>query len=143
MVGERPPTPPPTVSGNGQSPAGAVAATPGIEVKGPAARLVANMEESLRVPTATTFRQLGVGALEGRRAQLNAALAAQGTATKVSFTHLIGYAIVRAVATHPVMGAFVPGGERDRVPESFRACTWAWPSTWSGRTARGAWSCRS
>ncbi|HEX9165279.1 MAG TPA: multifunctional oxoglutarate decarboxylase/oxoglutarate dehydrogenase thiamine pyrophosphate-binding subunit/dihydrolipoyllysine-residue succinyltransferase subunit [Gemmatimonadales bacterium] len=104
MVGERPATPAP-VSGNGQAaPVGAVATTPGIEVKGPAARLVANMEESLSVPTATTFRQVGVGTLEARRVQLNAALAAQGTATKVSFTHLIGYAIVRAVATHPVMG---------------------------------------
>ena len=78
--------------------------TPGIEVKGPAARLVANMEESLGVPTATTFRQLGVATLEARRAQLNASLAAKGSTSKISFTHLIGYAIVRAVAAHPVMG---------------------------------------
>ena len=103
MVGERPPAPPPS-SGNGQAPGTPAAAGPGIEVKGPAARLVANMEESLRVPTATSFRQLGVATLEARRTQLNAALAAQGTAARISFTHLIGYAVVRAVAAHPVMG---------------------------------------
>jgi 2-oxoglutarate dehydrogenase E1 component len=100
MVGERPPVP----SGNGQAPTPAGTPAPGLEVKGPAARLVANMEESLGVPTATTFRQVAVSVLEAERARLNAALSAKGAAAKVSFTHLIGYAIVRAVAAHPVMG---------------------------------------
>ena len=36
-------------------------------IKGPAANLVANMTESLAVPTATTFRVVPVGALEERR----------------------------------------------------------------------------
>jgi 2-oxoglutarate dehydrogenase E1 component len=101
MVGERPLAP--AASGNGAG-RPAPAAVPGIEVKGPAARLVANMEASLGVPTATSFRQFGVAVLEARRAQLNAALTAQGATTKISFTHLIGYAIVRAAAAHPVMG---------------------------------------
>jgi 2-oxoglutarate dehydrogenase E1 component len=72
-------------------------------LKGPAARLVANMNESLTVPTATTFRELTVAALETRRRHLNDALKAKGRNEKISFTHLIGYAIVQAVKAHPSM----------------------------------------
>ncbi len=74
-----------------------------ILLKGPAGRLVANMNESLTVPTATTFRELPVASLEAHRARLNAALAAAGRSEKVSFTHLIGYAIVQAAKVHPSM----------------------------------------
>ena len=70
---------------------------------GPAARLVANMEESLGVPTATTFRELPVALLEARRRELNNALRNAGRPEKVSFTHLIGFALVRAAHAHPVM----------------------------------------
>jgi 2-oxoglutarate dehydrogenase E1 component len=86
-----PPTPVPQPS------AGAV------PLKGPAARLVANMNESLTVPTATTFRELPVAALESRRRDLNTALQSAGRTEKISFTHLIGYAIVQAVKVHPTM----------------------------------------
>src|SRR5574341_1013227 len=68
-------------------------------LKGPAARLVANMTESLSVPTATSFRDINVGVLEGRRRDLNAAVSPQ----KISFTHLIGYAIVRAAKVQRTM----------------------------------------
>jgi 2-oxoglutarate dehydrogenase E1 component len=109
MVGERPPA---GISPNGAMTSSAApvpdpkpeAALPGIEVKGPAARLVANMHESLGVPTATTFRQLPVAALEARRTAINAALAAAGRTEKVSFTHLIGFAIAQAARAYPVMG---------------------------------------
>ena len=73
-------------------------------IKGPAAKLVANMNESLTVPTATTFRELPVAALEERRRALNAALQAAGRREKISFTHLIAYAIVQATKQQPVMG---------------------------------------
>jgi 2-oxoglutarate dehydrogenase E1 component len=72
-------------------------------ITGPAARLVANMEESLGVPTATTFRELPVALLEARRRELNNALRNAGRPEKVSFTHLIGFALVRAAHAHPVM----------------------------------------
>jgi 2-oxoglutarate dehydrogenase E1 component len=72
-------------------------------IKGPAARLVANMNESLSVPTATTFRTLSVATLESRRAELNARLQAAGRKDKLSFTHLIGFALVQAAKRHPVM----------------------------------------
>ncbi|MDQ2669842.1 MAG: 2-oxo acid dehydrogenase subunit E2, partial [Gemmatimonadota bacterium] len=76
----------------------------GTPMKGPAARLAANMNESLGVPTATTFRELPVAELDRRRRELNAALKSAGRDTKVSFTHLIAWAIVQAAKQLPVMG---------------------------------------
>src|SRR6266496_1903244 len=70
-------------------------------ITGPAARLVANMTDSLTVPTATSFRDISATTLDARRKALNAQLAASGK--KISFTHLIGYAIVQAAKRFPVM----------------------------------------
>src|SRR5690242_20720241 len=70
-------------------------------ITGPAARLVQNMTDSLTVPTATSFREITVDALDARRRELNTQLAAAGK--KVSFTHLIGFAILRAARELPVM----------------------------------------
>src|SRR3989449_3499353 len=70
-------------------------------ITGPAARLVANMTDSLTVPTATSFRDISATTLDARRKALNAQLAASGR--KVSFTHLIGYGIVQAAKRFPVM----------------------------------------
>src|SRR6266705_1848827 len=70
-------------------------------IAGPAARLVQNMTDSLSVPTATSFREIAVDVLDARRKELNARLAATGK--KISYTHLIGYAIVRAARDFPVM----------------------------------------
>jgi multifunctional 2-oxoglutarate metabolism enzyme len=70
-------------------------------ITGPAARLVQNMTDSLTVPTATSFREIRVDVLDARRRDLNTQLAAAGK--KVSFTHLIGFAIVRAARELPVM----------------------------------------
>ncbi|MGH7498782.1 MAG: 2-oxo acid dehydrogenase subunit E2, partial [Gemmatimonadales bacterium] len=73
-------------------------------IKGPAAKLVANMNESLTVPTATTLRVVPVGVLEERRRRLNRGLEAAGRPSKVSFTHLIAYAVIQATKQYPVMG---------------------------------------
>src|SRR5438094_1832078 len=76
--------------------------SPGLTpITGPAARLVQNMTDSLSVPTATSFREITVEVLDARRRELNAQLAASGK--KVSYTHLIGYAIVQAARQFPVM----------------------------------------
>ncbi|HZI72749.1 MAG TPA: 2-oxo acid dehydrogenase subunit E2, partial [Gemmatimonadales bacterium] len=72
-------------------------------IKGPAAKLVANMTESLSVPTATTFRVLPVALLEDRRGALNSAIQVAGKSGKISFTHLIAYAIVQAAKQQPAM----------------------------------------
>src|SRR5438876_932642 len=110
----------PIIRGTGSQEAGARAAAPAVEppptrapeilapesrlltpITGPAARLVANMTDSLSVPTATSFRDISATTLDGRRKALNAQLAASGR--KVSFTHLIGYGIVQAAKRFPVM----------------------------------------
>ena len=62
------------------------------------------MNESLTVPTATTFRELPVAVLEERRRAVNAALQSAGRSEKISYTHLIAYAIVQATKQQPVMG---------------------------------------
>src|SRR5437016_8908933 len=70
-------------------------------ITGPAARLAQNMADSLSVPTATSFRDVTVDVLDARRKDLNAQLAATGR--KISYTHLVGFAIVRAAREYPVM----------------------------------------
>ncbi|HEU5169864.1 MAG TPA: multifunctional oxoglutarate decarboxylase/oxoglutarate dehydrogenase thiamine pyrophosphate-binding subunit/dihydrolipoyllysine-residue succinyltransferase subunit [Gemmatimonadales bacterium] len=74
-----------------------------VPIKGPAAKLVANMNDSLRVPTATTFRTLAVAALEAQRRELNRQLQSAGRPQKLSFTHIIAFALVQAAKRHPVM----------------------------------------
>ena len=74
-------------------------------LKGPAAALAGFMEQSREIPTATSFRSIEVDVLDARRRELNAALQAAGRPEKVSFTHLIGYAIVQATRAMPSMTA--------------------------------------
>jgi 2-oxoglutarate dehydrogenase E1 component len=89
------PAPAPAV----QPPAASVppAGDPGEPIKGVGAVIVKNMEASLDVPTATSFRNVPAKLLEVNRKVINGYRSRSGLG-KVSFTHLIGYAIVRAVA---------------------------------------------
>jgi 2-oxoglutarate decarboxylase len=98
----------PSVRVSPAAPPGPVA-TP---IAGPALRLLQNMQASLTVPTATSFRDVDVGHLWAARAGLNAQL--QARAIKLSFTHLVGWAIVKAAGQFPSMiGAVV---DRDGAP---------------------------
>jgi 2-oxoglutarate dehydrogenase E1 component len=82
----------------------------GEPLRGVAARIVANMEASLGVPTATSFREVPAKLLEVNRSVINGYLGRTGRG-KVSFTHLIGFAVVRAVAqTVPVMNNHYAAG---------------------------------
>ncbi len=72
-----------------------------VPLKGPAAALIGYMEQSLAIPTATSFRTLAVDVLDARRRELNGALNSAGRSQKVSFTHLVAYALVRAAAELP------------------------------------------
>jgi 2-oxoglutarate decarboxylase len=76
-----------------------------IELRGPAASLVDHMEQSLDIPTATSFRTMAVTVLDARRRELNLGLTTAGQQVKVSFTHLIGYAVARAAVEMPEMSA--------------------------------------
>ncbi len=73
-------------------------------LRGSAARIVSNMNASLSVPTATSVRTIPARLLEINRAALNEALA-RTSGAKVSFTHLIAYALVTALAQVPAMNA--------------------------------------
>ena len=75
----------------------AAAAVTGVPMRGAAAMIASNMERSLGVPTATSFRNVPAKLLEVNRKVINGYRSRSGQG-KVSFTHLIGYAIVRAIA---------------------------------------------
>jgi 2-oxoglutarate decarboxylase len=86
-------------------------------LRGPAAMLAKAMEESRSVPTATSFRTLAVDTLDAKRKALNGVLKDQGM--KVSFTHLIAWAIVKAAQEWPVMARSY--AERDGKPNVIEA----------------------
>src|SRR5690625_1821363 len=73
-------------------------------LRGPAARVVTNMETSLEVPTATSVRTIPAKLLVDNRIVLNNHLA-RSRGGKVSFTHLIGFAVVEALGDMPEMNA--------------------------------------
>ena len=66
-------------------------------LRGVAARIAANMEASLGVPTATSFRNVPAKLLEVNRLVLNNHLR-RVRGGKVSFTHIIGFAVVKAIS---------------------------------------------
>jgi len=71
-------------------------------LKGPSARVVTNMEQSLGVPTATSVRSVPAKLLIDNRVVINNHLA-RGRGGKVSFTHIIGFAAVRALVENEAM----------------------------------------
>ncbi|MGA0733534.1 MAG: multifunctional oxoglutarate decarboxylase/oxoglutarate dehydrogenase thiamine pyrophosphate-binding subunit/dihydrolipoyllysine-residue succinyltransferase subunit [Candidatus Nanopelagicales bacterium] len=71
-------------------------------LKGVAARVVTNMEASLTVPTATSVRSIPAILLQENRVFINEHLARR-RGGKVSFTHLIGFAVVKALKAIPDM----------------------------------------
>jgi len=71
-------------------------------ITGASKKIVENMEMSLTVPTATSFRNMPVKVLAENRTLINEHLAMQGRG-KVSFTHIIAWAIIQAAKTFPQM----------------------------------------
>jgi 2-oxoglutarate dehydrogenase E1 component len=65
-------------------------------IRGVGAAIATNMERSLSVPTATSVRQIPAKLLEVNRRVINGYRSRTGQ-SKVSFTHLIGFAVVRAL----------------------------------------------
>ncbi|HTO87836.1 MAG TPA: multifunctional oxoglutarate decarboxylase/oxoglutarate dehydrogenase thiamine pyrophosphate-binding subunit/dihydrolipoyllysine-residue succinyltransferase subunit [Thermoanaerobaculia bacterium] len=90
------------------APAPAAVPVPGVPVpgedraaiRGAALRIAENMEASLSVPTATSQRQVPIKLLEENRRLLNDFRTANGL-SKISFTHLIAWAIVQAIKAAP------------------------------------------
>jgi 2-oxoglutarate dehydrogenase E1 component len=73
-------------------------------LRGASARIVENMEASLGMPTATSVRTVPAKLLEVNRMILNNHLARTGGG-KVSFTHLIAYAVLRGLERVPAMNS--------------------------------------
>jgi 2-oxoglutarate decarboxylase len=73
-------------------------------LRGAPARTAQNMETSLTVPTATSVRQVPVKLLIDNRIVINNHLK-RARGGKISFTHLVGWALVRALKTLPEMNA--------------------------------------
>src|SRR4051812_34848574 len=71
-------------------------------LRGAAAAVVKNMNLSLTVPTATSVRAVPAKLLADNRIVINNHLA-RSRGGKISFTHLIGYALVRALDDFPNM----------------------------------------
>jgi len=73
-------------------------------MRGASAHIVANMEASLGVPTATSVRTVPAKLLEVNRQILNNHLARTGGA-RVSFTHLIAFAVLKALDQVPSLNS--------------------------------------
>jgi 2-oxoglutarate dehydrogenase E1 component len=129
-VEARPPEPPPTKDGTADGPKPAPAGRPlapapreplqtpppavghvadsdddvVVRLKGPSARVVTNMSSSLELPTATSVRAVPAKLLIDNRVVINNHLT-RARGGKVSFTHIIGFALVEALAQMPEMNA--------------------------------------
>ncbi|MEI5526428.1 multifunctional oxoglutarate decarboxylase/oxoglutarate dehydrogenase thiamine pyrophosphate-binding subunit/dihydrolipoyllysine-residue succinyltransferase subunit [Streptomyces brasiliscabiei] len=85
------------------APAAATAEGPEfITLRGPSAAVAKNMNASLELPTATSVRAVPVKLLFDNRIVINNHLK-RARGGKISFTHLIGYAMVQAIKTMPSM----------------------------------------
>ncbi|MBN1634524.1 MAG: multifunctional oxoglutarate decarboxylase/oxoglutarate dehydrogenase thiamine pyrophosphate-binding subunit/dihydrolipoyllysine-residue succinyltransferase subunit [Ignavibacteria bacterium] len=73
-----------------------------VPIRGAAARIIENMDSSLSIPTATSMRTMSARVLEENRRILNKYMKQEGRG-KLSYTHIIGWAIVQAVKDIPVM----------------------------------------
>jgi 2-oxoglutarate dehydrogenase E1 component len=111
----QPPTPPPPVletapvrapeTGVAKTAAPALQLGPSeqlVPLKGAAARLAANMNASLAVPTATSQRAVPVKVIDENRRIINTHMAVLGK-SKISYTHILGWAIVQALKAQPAM----------------------------------------
>ena len=88
-------------AGNGAGTVAPAAAGEAKQLRGPGAMLAKAMDESRAVPTATSFRTIAVDTLDAKRKAINLLLKERGL--KVSFTHLVAWAIVQACKDFPVM----------------------------------------
>ncbi|HKN85024.1 MAG TPA: multifunctional oxoglutarate decarboxylase/oxoglutarate dehydrogenase thiamine pyrophosphate-binding subunit/dihydrolipoyllysine-residue succinyltransferase subunit, partial [Pyrinomonadaceae bacterium] len=83
-----------------------------LPIRGPALKIVENMESSLSVPTATSERRIPVKLLDENRRIINQHLA-ENDRGKASYTHLIAWALLRALDAFPQLNdgfAKVDGG---------------------------------
>ena len=74
-------------------------------IRGVAVRVVQAMEASLSVPTATSVRAIPAKLMIDNRTVINGHLK-RARGGKISFTHIIGYAMIKAIRAVPEMNTF-------------------------------------
>ncbi|MGW2372385.1 multifunctional oxoglutarate decarboxylase/oxoglutarate dehydrogenase thiamine pyrophosphate-binding subunit/dihydrolipoyllysine-residue succinyltransferase subunit [Kitasatospora sp. NPDC001683] len=97
-----PAAPPAPKAAAAPAPAAAPAGPELVQLRGPAKAVASNMDASLEVPTATSVRAVPAKLLIDNRIVINNHLQ-RARGGKVSFTHLIGYALVQAIKAAPGM----------------------------------------
>ncbi|WP_280373230.1 multifunctional oxoglutarate decarboxylase/oxoglutarate dehydrogenase thiamine pyrophosphate-binding subunit/dihydrolipoyllysine-residue succinyltransferase subunit [Nocardia wallacei] len=97
-----PPAPAPTAAPTTGAPKATESSDESKVLRGPAAAIVKNMSSSLTIPTATSVRAIPAKLMIDNRLVINNHLA-RTRGGKISFTHLLGYAIVQAVKAFPNM----------------------------------------
>ena len=104
------PTPPPSTTRSST----AVAVADGdhlVPLRGPALRIAENMTASLAIPVATSQRVMPVKVMDENRRAINQHRSLSGL-SKVSYTHLVAWAIVRSLEKVPALNqAYSENGE--------------------------------
>jgi 2-oxoglutarate dehydrogenase E1 component len=87
-----------------------------IPLRGAAARIAENMAASASIPLATSQRTITVKVIDENRRIINQHRGLTGK-SKISYTHLIGWAIVKAIETNPAVNQayYERDGERFRI----------------------------
>ena len=134
---------------NGVTPAAAPAApaaprapesTAGFELqplRGAAGRIAENMSASLAIPLAASQRTIAVKVMDENRRIINQHRTLVGRG-KVSYTHLIGWAIVKALAEMPALNHAYLRRTASRSAWRGRKSTWGSPWMSRPRTAAAA-----
>ena len=86
-----------------------------IPLRGPALRIAENMAASLSMPVATSQRSMPVKVIDENRRLINQYRASAGQ-SKLSYTHIVAWSIVRAIEAVPAMNQ----AYSERGDESFR-----------------------
>src|SRR6266853_1280463 len=87
-----------------------------VALRGPALRIAENMTASLTMPVATSQRAMPVKVMDENRRAINQHRSLHGL-SKISYTHLVAWAIVRAIEKAPVLNEAysVNGSEAFRI----------------------------
>ncbi|MEO8050199.1 MAG: multifunctional oxoglutarate decarboxylase/oxoglutarate dehydrogenase thiamine pyrophosphate-binding subunit/dihydrolipoyllysine-residue succinyltransferase subunit [Acidobacteriota bacterium] len=83
-----------------------------VPLRGPALKIAENMAASLTVPTATSLRVLPVKVMDENRRAINTHRTGHGQ-SKLSYTHFVAWAIVRAIEKVPALNDAFSGNGHD------------------------------
>ena len=71
-------------------------------ISGVASKIIENMESSLTIPSATSFRSISVKLMEENRRIINYHLERRNE-QKISYSHIVAYAIVKSLRNYPLL----------------------------------------